>query len=196
MILSAMSALRLSLLGILTIAQVVRASPSSQRASVPPIFEVTSSQWASLNSSVSGRLHQNYPLGLACYSSYSNGLQPHSKPEARDPNLAQCSIIGQNKSSGTYLASQPNGYVYGDISVCHANEQGCSLKFSSPDDPLPIPGACYQGTVPDYYIDVRNVSDVQKGLAFASAHDLPLVIKNTGHDHKGRSAGPNSFVLW
>lgn len=191
-----MSALRLFLLGILIIAQVVRASPSSHRASIPPIFEVTPFQWASLNESVSGRLHQNYPLGLSCYNSYSNSGQWHSSAEAHSSDLAQCSIVQQNKSSGTYLASQPSGYLYGDISFCHANEQGCPLRLSSADDPLPISGDCYQGTVPDYYIDVREVSDVQRGLDFASKHNLPLVVKNTGHDHKGRSAGPNSLVLW
>lgn len=191
-----MSAARFALLGLLAVAQVARASPPNHRAPVPTILEVTPSQWASLNESVGGRLHPNHPLGLPCYISYSNDCHTNFKAEAHTLNLAQCSVIEQNRTTGTYLANQPSGYLYGDISFCQAKGQGCPLKYSSPDSPLPIPGTCYQGAVPDYYIDVRNVSDVQKGLAFASAHHLPLVIKNTGHDHKGRSAGPNSLVLW
>lgn len=191
-----MSALRLSVVGFLAIAQVARGSPPNHRLPVPAILEVTPSQWASLNESVSGRLHLNYPLGLSCYNSYSSGCQTQIKAEAHYLNLTQCSILEQTRTTGTYLANQPSGYLYGDITFCQAKGQGCPLKYSSPDSLLPIPGSCYQGAVPDYYIDVRDVSDVQKGLAFASAHHLPLVIKNTGHDHKGRSAGSNSLALW
>jgi hypothetical protein len=34
--------------------------------------------------------------------------------------------------------------------------------------------------VPTYYIDVREVSDVQAGLKFASDTGVPLVVKNSG----------------
>lgn len=184
------------LVGFLAIAQLARASPLNHCAPAHAIFEVTPSQWASLNESVSGRLHRNYPLGLSCYTSYSNGCQTHPKSGTHSPNLTQCSILEQNRTTGTYLANQPGGYLYGDISFCQAKDQGCPIGYSSSNSTLPIRGTCHQGAVPDYYIDVRNVSDVQKGLAFASAHHIPLVIKNTGHDHKGRSAGPNSLALW
>ena len=53
-----------------------------------------------------------------------------------------------------------------------------------------------QGSVPNMYIDVRSVNDVQQGLAFASRNNLRLVIKNTGHDYKGRSSAPDSLALW
>ena len=188
-----MSALQVFVVGYLAIVQVARASPPSHRAPLPAILEVTPSQWASLNESISGRLHRNYPLGLSCYS---NSYPTDSEAEAHSPNLALCSVIEENKTTGTYLAKQPNGYLYGDIGFCQAKNKGCPLRYSSPDSPLPIPGTCHQGAVPDYYIDVRGVSDVSKGLVFASAHHVPLVIKNTVHDHKGRSAGPNSLALW
>ena len=188
-----MSALHVLVAGLLAIVQAAGASPPSHRAPLPTILEVTPSQWTSLNESISGRLHRNYPLGLSCYSDSS---PTYAKAEAHSPNLAQCSILEENRTTGTYLANQPSGYLYGDISFCQATGEGCPLRYSSPDSPLPIPSTCHQGAVPDYYIDVRSVSDVQRGLAFADSHHLPLVIKNTGHDHKGRSAGPNSLALW
>lgn len=188
--------LRFTLMGFFAIAQVTNAGPPNPHAPVPAIFEITPSQWASLNESVSGRLYFNYPLGLSCYTSYSNGCETYLKGNAHSPNLEQCSILEQNRTTGTYLANQPSGYLYGDIGFCQEKGQGCPVEYTSPDSPLPIHGTCYQGAVPNYYVDVRNVSDVQKGVAFASAHNLPLVIKNTGHDHKGRSAGPNSLALW
>lgn len=65
-----------------------------------------------------------------------------------------------------------------------------------PVDPISPLTNCYQGSVSPYYIDVSQVSDVQAGLAFASSHGVPLVIKNSGHDYKGRSSAPNSLALW
>ncbi|KAL9080968.1 MAG: hypothetical protein Q9157_000378 [Trypethelium eluteriae] len=51
-------------------------------------------------------------------------------------------------------------------------------------------------TVPNYYIEVTQVSDVQAALAFAQKTGVPLVVKNSGHDYKGRSSAPNSLALW
>ena len=45
-------------------------------------------------------------------------------------------------------------------------------------------------------VDARNVEDVQASVRFASEHDLFLTVKNTGHDHLGRSSGNGSFALW
>jgi hypothetical protein len=33
-------------------------------------------------------------------------------------------------------------------------------------------------------------------MSFAWRHAIPLVIKNTGHDYRGRSAAPNSLAIW
>lgn len=191
-----MSALRLALLRCLFIAHLARANSSSHVPDFPAILGVTPLQWISLNESVGGRLHINYPMGLSCYDSYSKCSLTQFDAEKHSPDLARCHKLQQNKTASTYLANQPNGYLYGDIGFCQAKDQGCPLKYSSPDSPLPISGVCHQGAVSNYYIDARNLSDLQNGLAFASIYHIPLVIKSTGHDHKGRSAGPNSLALW
>ncbi|KAF7968929.1 hypothetical protein HWV62_28814 [Athelia sp. TMB] len=46
------------------------------------------------------------------------------------------------------------------------------------------------------YIDVRQASDVQIAYAFSLATGVPLSIKNSGHDYKGRSSGANTLSLW
>lgn len=75
--------------------------------------------------------------------------------------------------------------------------QGCPLTDLTADETTrPLDATCYQGNLPDYYIDVRKVSDIQAGLNFADEHGIPLVIKNTGHDYKGRSAGRHSLAIW
>ena len=62
--------------------------------------------------------------------------------------------------------------------------------------PSYINGDCAQGNVPEYYIDMLNISDATAGLAFATNRKIPVVIKNSGQDYKGRSAAPHSLALW
>src|SRR6266513_932262 len=61
---------------------------------------------------------------------------------------------------------------------------------------MPIKATCFQGSVPDQMIDVQCIKDIQAAFKFAKDTKTPLVIKNTGHDWKGRSSGPGSLALW
>ena len=61
---------------------------------------------------------------------------------------------------------------------------------------MPINARCFQGSVPDRMIDVQCIKDIQAAFEFAKDTKTPLVIKNTGHDWKGRSSGPGSLALW
>lgn len=45
-------------------------------------------------------------------------------------------------------------------------------------------------------LDVRVPGDIQAALAFSRATNVPIVIRNTGHDFKGRSSAPYSLALW
>lgn len=40
------------------------------------------------------------------------------------------------------------------------------------------------------------MSDIQAALKFAYQYGIPVVVKNSGHDFKGRSSAPNSLALW
>lgn len=62
----------------------------------------------------------------------------------------------------------------------------------------PLDNTCEQGSVPAYAIDVASISDIQAAFEFARNESgrTPLVIKNTGHDWKGRSSAPGSLALW
>lgn len=43
---------------------------------------------------------------------------------------------------------------------------------------------------------MRSAFDVQAAFTFAKLTGINLVVKNTGHDFKGRSSGKNSLSLW
>lgn len=45
-------------------------------------------------------------------------------------------------------------------------------------------------------VNASGVEDIQAAILFADKHDLYLTIKNTGHDHLGRSSGDGSFAIW
>jgi len=45
-------------------------------------------------------------------------------------------------------------------------------------------------------VNTSRVEDIQASIRFADANDLYLTIKNTGHDHLGRSSGSGSFAIW
>ncbi|KAJ8613319.1 hypothetical protein MRB53_037006 [Persea americana] len=168
-----------------------RYSSSRQRnGQCPPqstLFAASYGARSSLNASVGGKLHAGYPVAKPCYLAYNGSSASF--------NLGACSAAESNKTNGLYLASTFGGYEIANWATCQATDQKCVLNNQGPDI-VPVLANCYQGSVPNYYIDVRSVSDVQAGFAFAKQHSLPLVIKNTGHDWKGRSSAPNSLALW
>ena len=57
----------------------------------------------------------------------------------------------------------------GSIDACYLN-----TTLGSP---------CGQGSVPVVGVDARSVKDVQAAVAFASKHNLRLVVKNTGYEN-------------
>lgn len=57
-------------------------------------------------------------------------------------------------------------------------------------------GLCAQGNLAQYAINVSSAEDVIAGIRFAQEKNVRLIIKNTGHDFLGRSAGKGSLALW
>ncbi|KKP02623.1 ent-kaurene oxidase [Trichoderma harzianum] len=157
-------------------------------ASTSNIFAVPDSAWKSLNDSVSGRLHLASPAGLPCFTSYESawGL------DANAPNAAQCQTVKSGLSTSLDIISRFGGYHNPTFSTCMRRGQKCTLTATEGirND------TCFQGTVPDYYVDAQSVEDIQKSLQFAQQYKLPVTIKNTGHDYRGGSAGVNTFAIW
>ncbi|PWN86912.1 FAD-binding domain-containing protein [Acaromyces ingoldii] len=160
---------------------------SSALVSGAAIDNVSPQAWTALSSAVQGRLYTETPLAKPCYALYNGTLNT--------PDAAQCAQVIQGYKTDTYLVTQPGGYLNTNWGTCQANAQGCNLDYTAPA--IPASGAnCFQGSVPSRYIDVRRYQDVQAALAFSTATGVPLVVKNSGHDYKGRSSAPNSLKLW
>jgi hypothetical protein len=153
-----------------------------------PLVRRTTPNYSALNLTLNGTLGTGTPMALPCYSNY-NGA-------AVTPNTAQCSNVETNYLNELFIASNFGGYENSNWGICQNTAQGCNLNFSNPTTPVPIGGECYQGNVPSYYVPVTNVSSVQAALSFAKANGVPIVVKNSGHDYKGRSAGVGTLAIW
>jgi FAD/FMN-containing dehydrogenase len=69
-------------------------------------------------------------------------------------------------------------------------QNGSCDPFHSPDTP------CTLGNMVEYTVKATQTEHVQAAVRFAAAHNIRLVVKNTGHDFLGRSTGPAALGLW
>lgn len=123
------------------------------------------------------------PPAAPCYSSSSE-----------DPAL--CSEVQSKSRSGIWRSTQPGAYqnlnfefqlfANDTLSACYLNHASGSGQRTS----------CGQGAIPPVGVDARRPEDVQAAVRFASQYNLKLVVKNTGHDYMGRSAGSDGFMIW
>ncbi|ETI20394.1 hypothetical protein G647_08429 [Cladophialophora carrionii CBS 160.54] len=128
--------------------------------------------WQSFNNSISGRLVQTFPSASVCHESTFNSEQCETAKEEWDNSF------WRTNQTGAYTAI-----------VWELGNQQCFIN-SSREAP------CQPGLVPHYSVAATSVADIQAAVKFASEKDLYLVVKNTGHDHLGRSSGQGAFSIW
>ncbi|OTA52720.1 isoamyl alcohol oxidase [Hypoxylon sp. EC38] len=146
--------------------------------------------WSALNVSVGGRLHATRPFALPCYSLYNGNSIAVDE--------AACSLIRDNYTTNSIRAEAPNGYMNLQGEMCLGDPlDQCILDNTIIPAPEPAMGAsCNQGSVPSYYIEVEDVSDINIALKFTREYRVPLVIKNSGHDYMTRNSQKGSLALW
>ncbi|KAF8912198.1 hypothetical protein CPB84DRAFT_762123 [Gymnopilus junonius] len=90
------------------------------------------------------------------------------------------------------------GYGSTQFEMCMSTGDGCHLDWTNPynDASFAPQQQCSQGGISPFYIDVQNKDDVVAAFKFSKKQGVNLVIKNSGHDFKGRSAAPDSLALW
>ncbi|KAI5122687.1 hypothetical protein M0805_009740 [Coniferiporia weirii] len=144
---------------------------------------------SALNETVKGRLFRATPLALPCFSRYENTT--HTVDDAR------CSVVQSEYTLPELRAPFFGAYMQPEWETCQASHQQCLLDSPDPTNPAAFENStCFLGSIAPYYIDVRNESDVQAAFDFAKRTGVKLSIKNSGHDYKGRSSGPNTLGLW
>ncbi|KAH7337689.1 FAD-binding domain-containing protein [Rhizoctonia solani] len=154
-------------------------------APVTGISRVPKAVWSVLNEIVEGRL-------------YNNGA-PFSQPCFRNGSSAtSCSTIQSNYVNNVFRANNYGAYMMTQWEGCQKTHAYCQLDWSDPfsTDAITPPASCAQGSINSYYVDVRHPLDVMAAFVLSHITSIPLVIKNSGHDYKGRSSTPNGLTLW
>ncbi|KAF5392829.1 hypothetical protein D9757_000992 [Collybiopsis confluens] len=135
-------------------------------------------EFNSLTSKLSQPLIYPIPPESACY--------PASNPSGNCTEVTLNAFDGNWRSnqSGSMQAPNYETFIFpnGSISACFLNAT------------LGVP--CQQGNVPPVGVDARTPEDIQAAVAFATKWNLKVVVKSTGHDYLGRSAGRGSFLIW
>ncbi|CAA7271039.1 unnamed protein product [Cyclocybe aegerita] len=153
--------------------------------------QVNSPAWKAFNSTVGGRLALGIPWPKPCFSVYNNA--------SVTPDPDQCAFVQQNY----FNVHKPRADAFGGYSAlqfeaCMSTGDECMLDWTNPTNraAFTLPQTCDQGSVPPLYVDVKDENDVIATLNFVRRAGVNLVIKNTGHDFKGRSSAPDSLALW
>ncbi|KAJ7130596.1 FAD-binding domain-containing protein [Mycena epipterygia] len=146
-------------------------------------------QWSALNETVNGQLRTAVPFARPCFqlSALSGNFDE-----------VACHFVESNYLNATVRSNIFAAYMASQTETCQATNAQCYLDWQNTSNPAAFspPQICSQGSIPSYYIDIKNVQDVQSAFAFSRNTGVHVVIKNTGHDYKGRSSSPNSLGLW
>ncbi|KAF8554875.1 FAD-binding domain-containing protein [Imleria badia] len=138
------------------------------------------SAWSSLNATCGGRLQALRPWAAVCY---------HDDP-LYDPNA--CQTVLSNYKSDIAREAVASALLWPNWESC-GYDDGCALNYSNPQ---PVSGeTCYQGTTPPISIAISSAQDASNTIKWATANNVKLTIKNTGHDYFGRSSGPSSLQV-
>ncbi|KAH7147215.1 hypothetical protein DER46DRAFT_665683 [Fusarium sp. MPI-SDFR-AT-0072] len=97
-----------------------------------------------------------------------------------------------SQSGAAYAAdSEQTSEVGETVKVMWPLYQGCTYQPGKK-----VKGNCTLGGYPSYVVDAQNVAYLQLAINLAQLLNMQLVIKNTGHDFNGRSAGAGALSIW
>ncbi|KAF6831781.1 FAD binding domain-containing protein (isoamyl alcohol oxidase) [Colletotrichum plurivorum] len=126
--------------------------------------------WNALNTTVGGKLIATVPIGSVCH----------------DPNYdeAACNAL---KESWTL----PETHFPSSSSVMQSffANQSCD-PFTDRTTP------CLIGNYVNYVVEVTSAQDVVETVNFARENNIRFLVRNTGHDHLGRSTGAGALAAW
>ncbi|KAJ5847404.1 hypothetical protein N7455_011361 [Penicillium solitum] len=128
------------------------------------------SAWASLNSTVGGRLVATVPIGSPCH-------EPNY-------NAAACAALKTSWNN-----PQPHLDSSSSVMQTYFANQSCD-PFTAKSKP------CLLGNYVNYAVNVSSSDQVVAAVNFARDNNIRFVIRNTGHDYLGRSTGAGALSVW
>jgi hypothetical protein len=120
----------------------------------------SNSEWATLNSTVRGRLLKPAPPAAACH------------PGRPEYNKAECDVVVKGWRDSDWHAKDPVSNMWQNW-----NNYSCSPTAEN---------GCNGDGYPVYVVAAQEADDVVQAVKFASRNGVRLNIKSTGHDFLGR----------
>ncbi|KEZ41909.1 hypothetical protein SAPIO_CDS6605 [Scedosporium apiospermum] len=139
--------------------------------------------WKALNSTLNGRLIHARPPASVCYPS-----EPNYDPAACEYVLAKWHL-------STFHSEDPISISYPQWA-----DNPCPPIFpngtSIGGDPDAGTKGCKLGKYPTYVVNATGAEDIATAVKWAAKRNIRLNIKNTGHNHLGRSTAYGSLSIW
>ncbi|KAI5122815.1 hypothetical protein M0805_000157 [Coniferiporia weirii] len=157
----------------------------------PGLQGASQKDWDNLKTEVEGRLILGRPVAKPCFTNSNSTI-----PDVFDSKA--CQDVRVNYINETFRSNAPGGYINTQWETCQKTSKQCLLDFSNTSNIAAVtpPRQCALGSIPDYFIDVVKPSDVSAAFSFSRKSGVRVIVKNTGHDYKGRSSAPGSLALW
>ncbi|KAF9891408.1 hypothetical protein FE257_004264 [Aspergillus nanangensis] len=126
--------------------------------------------WSAFNKTIDGRLVATVPLGAPCHAP--------TYDEAECASLRQSWTLPEQhyESSSSIMAPF---FTNGSCDPFHPISKPCTLD-----------------TLVRYSVDVHSPAHISRALAFATKHNLRVLVRNTGHDYNGKSTGAGALAIW
>ncbi|KAF2967665.1 hypothetical protein GQX73_g5906 [Xylaria multiplex] len=136
----------------------------------------TQQDWSKLNASIDSVLISTRPAASSCYPG-----NPFGSTEV-------CDEVIENWGFSAFHGSLPESIDY----PIWANNSCLPPNATGYDEST----GCSIGGYPQYIANVTTAEQVAVALRWASERNVRVVVKGTGHDLNGRSAGAFSLSIW
>ncbi|GKT97386.1 FAD binding domain-containing protein [Colletotrichum tofieldiae] len=130
----------------------------------------STSSWDALNSTVGGKLIATVPIGSVCH----------------DPNYDEAACTALQESWTLPETHFPSS---SSVMQSYFANQSCD-PFTDRTTP------CLLGNYVNYAVEVTSAQDVVETINFARDNNIRFLVRNTGHDHLGRSTGAGALAAW
>ncbi|KAJ4988300.1 FAD-linked oxidoreductase-like protein 18 [Stagonosporopsis vannaccii] len=171
------------LLQVLNITVLASASELQCKCTPKDAYWPSTSDWAQLNTTLSGSLIRAVPPAAVCYAD-----EPNYNEEA-------CSRIRERWFDSTFHGSDPISVDYPIWTNNSCNPiylNGTSIT----GDPNAGRRGCGAATYPAFVVNATSAEQVAIALKWAVERDIRVVVKATGHSYTGRSIGGSSLSIW
>ncbi|OTB07150.1 hypothetical protein M426DRAFT_83980 [Hypoxylon sp. CI-4A] len=137
----------------------------------------TTADWQALNDTLGGSLIATRPAASSCYDG-----NPFDSPFS-------CDLVETNWTQSAFHASLPESIdypIFANNSCLPPGANGYNQTLLG----------CHISGLPVYTVKATSAEQISAAVAWASARDIRIVVKGTGHDLNGRSAGAYALSIW